>query len=258
MSNYTEQDFEEGAALSVERGCGNRVKGGVYIESGLSKFGLTIYFFLQDPPIVVDANALGITPRGVKLIERNGVWHVLDWVGSEFYPNVLDFVKEVQAFGLSRRLPATMDFSKLTEDSRIILLHARASVRNPQAFYAHVARTEDKHFPCPCGKPIHRRIFDQLDGGVPAEACVQFWWEDVEGGESMGDGRTVKRSMPSFFYEARSRPQGVSPAYELAIFASFPCSRIVVVDDGEGENGKAYANHLKAAKAKVKVAMVKE
>ena len=65
--------------------------------------------------------ALGLSPIGVQLVERDGVWHILDWIGSEHYPNVADFLEEVRRFGLSRRLAKTVDFSKLTERSKILV-----------------------------------------------------------------------------------------------------------------------------------------
>lgn len=45
--------------------------------------------FLCDPPVLVDDWHL--SPVGVQLIERNGITHIIDWVGSMYYPNVADF-----------------------------------------------------------------------------------------------------------------------------------------------------------------------
>jgi hypothetical protein len=73
---------------------------------------------------------------GVKLVQVGSVWHIFDWVGSQHYPNVADFVEEVRRFGLSRRLPKTLDFSKLTAESRIFLVHDRAWVQPFDAYAA--------------------------------------------------------------------------------------------------------------------------
>ena len=77
MDDY--DDEEEGLG-GGERGCGSRKKGCVYLECPLSDSGLPIEHFIVDPPLDIDLTAYGVTPVGVKLFERNGVWHVLDWV----------------------------------------------------------------------------------------------------------------------------------------------------------------------------------
>src|SRR5579862_2920010 len=96
-------------AIPVIRGCGQRVKGGLYIECGLSAGGQPLEYFLIDPPQLLDGRALGITPVGTKLIEFGGATHVVDWVGSKSYKGVCDFVEEVRKFGLSRRIACNSD-----------------------------------------------------------------------------------------------------------------------------------------------------
>lgn len=77
------------------RGCGaSRTKGGVYFECSLSPYGLPLENFIVDPPVPIDANEFGVTQIGVKLMERKGVWHVMDWVGSTHYPNVGDYLED--------------------------------------------------------------------------------------------------------------------------------------------------------------------
>src|SRR5262249_38923290 len=78
----------------MKRQCGYRKKGGVYLTVPTSEDGAPIEYFLVDPPQPVELGALGIAPRGVHLIENEGVWHVFDVVGQESYPNVADFVEE--------------------------------------------------------------------------------------------------------------------------------------------------------------------
>ena len=81
--------------LTKERGCGSRKKGGVYLTVAEGPGGKPIEHFLIDPPIPVDLQQLGIGPRGIHLVERNGVWHVFDVVGTKHYPNVADYVWDV-------------------------------------------------------------------------------------------------------------------------------------------------------------------
>lgn len=234
-------------AISVERGCGSRVVGGVYAECGMGPGGHPLEDFIIDPPAILDSDgfaALGVSPRGVTLLEINGVYHILDWVGSENYPNVADFLEEVRRFGLSRRLPRNLDFAKLTAQSRLLLLHARAYIHN---FHEYVwgGWVNIKYNRCPTKHPEHGLV-------EPPLMCAGVWWQDVEGGQpsksNSAHPRLVHRKMPSFSYEAACRPEGVAPLYNTAIFASFPISRLVVIRDSEGHtHERAASNAGKAA-----------
>jgi hypothetical protein len=180
----------------------------------MSPDGTPIEEYLIDVPTLIPLG-LTIAARGVSLIEFGGVTHVIDWVGSDHYPNVADFVEECMRFGLSRRLPSTLDFSCLTPASRILLVHARARLENASLYG-----------PFPCPKQLH-------DPG--SDACIGAWWEDVEQGTPLPasrDPRAVQRTMPSFSYQARRRPEGVTPRYVPGFFASFPASRLAVVKGG--------------------------
>jgi hypothetical protein len=223
-------------AIPVARGCGSRERGGVYAEVGLSAGGSPIESFLIDPPELMDCAKLGISPRGTTIIPHGGLHHLVDWVGSKFYPNVSDFIEEARRFGLSRRLAKNIDFSKLTPGSRIILLHARAHV-DAESFrkfsdswvYREEVREGHPRPRCPKGIGEH----DQDD--TPA-CCAGFFWQDVEGGspvEGQTDPRLVEVTMPSFTYQAYARPEGLVPNYTVAAFASFPIGRLVGIRDSE-------------------------
>jgi hypothetical protein len=213
------------SAQAVQRGCGTRVAGGCYAECGLSPFGRPLEEFFVDPPIRVDLHALGITPRGIHLIEQNGVWHVADWIGSQHYPNVADFIEEGRRFGFSRRCEG-IDYSRLTERSKMVLLHARAWIDNADEYLNYFCRVRPvpgtEYDPCPCGRPDHQYKNNP-------EMCAGVWWNDVEGGDETGDGRAVTRKMPSFTYDAFYRPAQVNPDYQTAIFLTLPITRLVVV-----------------------------
>lgn len=221
-------------AIALPRGCGTRVRGGGYFECGLDPHGRPIEEFLIDCPALVPPG-LGITPRGVSMIAIGGVSHVADWVGSEHYQNTADFIEEVARLGLSRRLPSTLDFARLTPASRILLIHARARVENASLYG-----------PFPCPKTLHE---------PGSDACIGAWWEDIEGGTprpGSAHPRAVTRTMPSFRYRARCRPGGVTPRYVPGFFASFPASRLAVVKGGDGRALVA------ALKARIPVAEVDE
>ena len=200
-------------ALPAPRGCGTRVRGGVYGECGLGPNGRPIEEFLFDPPILVP-KGLGVPTRGVLLVERAGIWHVVDRVGNEFYPSPADFLEEAKRMGVSRRFPSNIDFSKLTADSRLLLVHDRAWVDNCADFA-----------PWRCPKQFEHHAFDQ----EPA-MCAGVWWEDLRDVHALAPGiRHVHRQMPSFSYEGRRAPDGVEGTYQQAFFASFPIHRLAVV-----------------------------
>lgn len=233
-----------GAICSIPRGCGKRVKGGVYWETGLSKdakSGSPLEEFIQDPPAPVNVVALGLSPIGVKLIEHGGAWHVFDWIGSQHYPNAADIIEETRRFGLSRRLPKTLEFGKLTADSRIILVHARGWVSNPELFCLPHGPTPGQLIVCPKELPRHssaaQLTASTTGGDLPC--CAGFWWHDIQDGVPVGeDSRQVMRKMPWGEYPGRLSPDGEA-RYMPAVIARFPLTRIAVVKDDDGAHEAA-------------------
>jgi len=214
---------------SVERGCGRRVQGGVYAETSTSKNGKPVEAFLLCPPVVIDPAAMGITPVGVKIIQQAGVNNVWDWIGSVHYPNVTDFIEEVRRFGLSRRLPKTLDFAKLDVQTGLYLLHSAAWINEPLPYHVDRIGGEKLGYAwewCPAGR--HEKDHSEM--------CCGLFWENVKDGKEVA-GRIVDRNMPSFTYTAARPPQRATKASTLAIFAVFPIHRLVVIraDDGSHE-----------------------
>ncbi len=251
------------------RGCGRRQKSGCYLEISMSPEGQEIEQFLLDPPIPIDKDALGLTAIGVKLIKRESedVWDVWDIVGESFYPNVQDFIEEARRFGISRRLSSKMDFSLLTEKSKLMTLHSRAWIANPQDYFQDIVKSQ---LPFECPKSIDTHTAND----TPSPSCVGLWWHDIDGGQPWADiefnnlavtmiqplvkdrdPRLVRRTMPAFSYEGRRRPDGVTPSYKLALFAAFPVGRLVVIRD---EDGAHEATLQKAKAAKIAVALEDE
>jgi hypothetical protein len=221
----------------------------VYGECGLSEDGEPLERFLIDPPLPVSPAELGISPIGVKLIEREGVWHVLDWIGEDSYPNVADFLEEARRYGVSRRLAKTIDFAKLGADSRMILIHRRAWIEQREPY---VLRKPDGK--CPCGVAMHLpRSLDQM--------CAALWWEDIDPHEPVVSFEIVdggcRRTMPAGFdYAGLLRPDAAVPEYAPAIFASFPLANIAVVRDPIGGTHNDAADA--ASKAGVPLDIVDE
>ncbi len=250
-------------AQAVERGCGKRKQGGVYIECGLSPVGEPLEHFIMDPPVRLPAG-MPISPIGVSVVQRAGAFHVVDWVGAEFYPNVADFLEEVRRFGLSRRVPKNFDFATLSGVTRIILVHPRAWVENV-ADYRLRALSEGLRigapvWTCPKNDAGHLALAED-----PGRMCAGAWWQDVTDWESReervpfgADGpypRGVVRAMPSFRYFAHARPEGFEPQHAPAFFASFPISRVVVVKADDGSHEETFRRMQAAG---VPVAIVDE
>lgn len=220
-------------AIPVDRGCGVRVRGGVYLEIGVGADGVDLHRFLVDHPLRLPMRELGITPRGVHIIDDP--WDtrasmLIDWIGSQHYPNVLDFLTEARMYGISRRLPRNFPFESLHGIS-IGFVHSRAAVENPEAFWANPQVTKTY---CPTGNAVHQSPAYRSAGGP----CAGFWWEDVEGGieldPEMGN-RVVRREMPSFRYLARRRPDTADPIYAPALFLVMRPGRLVYVEERPGE-----------------------
>lgn len=214
--------------MAAVRGCGTRKQGGVYLCCGTSKWGKPVEHFLKDYPQPLPP-ALRLSPLGVRLIERDGITHVLDWVGESHYPNVWDYIEEVRRFGSSRHVARTLDFSKLTLNSKHLLVHPRAIVTNWHEFFRH-AEPFDKDIwkKEHCPKHIH----EEADGpclGICKNATDPF-------NSKVGMGRLVTRLMPSFGYTARHAPEGFTPKYQAGIFMALPIQTIEVVMGGNHQD----------------------
>lgn len=231
------------AADPGPRGCGDsRTEDGVYLELGLSPFGMPLEHFLVDPPQPWDPE-LPLPAQGVGAIKRNGVWHIVDRVGREYYPNPADFYEEVRRMGLSRRVPhnfsavdpetgATVGFEAITEETRILLVHDRAIIKNSPAFIEAADRTA---WECPKQIIEHHWTHPRVSS-EPATCCAGCWWSNLTEGIEPSDptqptSRNVTRTMPGFEYFGMRPPEGVTAEYGgPALFLSLPISRIAVVN----------------------------
>lgn len=224
--------------VSMTRGCGERVKGGIYAECLPGLIGYPIEHFIKDAPEVMDFEAMGVTPIGVKLIEFGGVWHIFDWVGEKHYPYPADFIEEARVMGVSRRLSRSLAFEKLSSASRMFLIHAKAHVLNPYDYYDNWGDTAHLRYnkACPKGKCTcsgNDRIIRQAhEREGHSGMCAKIWWHDIE-----GDGLMARRTPGSdIAYQVSSRPAGVTPDYAPAVFGIFPIPRLVIIKDPDGDS----------------------
>lgn len=261
----------------MARGCGSRIQGDVYATLPLGPGGSPVEDFLFDPPIPVDAEALGVKPRGVKYVQGpDGVTHVLDWVGADNYPNAADFVEEVRTMGMSRKIPKNMDFGLLEPGSRLVVLHPRGYLKNWLEYWRYAGENGSG---CPKRKPEHptsealRSLGGAYVGDPPdrdwlwtsmgdpepppdLEHCLGLLYGAVSGGEPQmyewpGGGttetRNVVRVTPGAVYPAMKSPPDLKPDFTLAMIASFPIVQLDVIEaeDGSHEHGISVASTSK-------------
>lgn len=214
------------SAMAVRRGNGQRQPGGIYTEFCLSP-DMLIESFLMDPPIPLSVE-LGVSPLGVTPIVQNGVTHLIDWVSAEHYENITDLLEETRAYGLTRPLPGSASIlSRLTDKSRLLMVHARTIVEN---WYDY-----DTLHDRPCVTQRHTSADEQM--------CASLWWLDVTSGEAVPTAENplqVRRYLPALSYTATRKPDGLVAEYLPGFFASFPIGRLVVVRSTNGEHITAY------------------
>jgi hypothetical protein len=251
-------------ATIVERGCGERKAGGLYVECGLGPDGKPIEYFLVDSPLPLPAG-LGerelINKPQLWCDDRTGLYHLVIWVGREHYPHAWDYITEVSQYGASRRLPKRLApmLKRLTPGrSRMIMIHPEA-------------RLEDwmRHTPpALCGKecPGHAELMTveaELPRGtvtvltgteltVSRPAAGPCLWTakhliPARDGECMGegeDGRPVyirTHAQVSYSYEPSDEDRsGLKPG----IFAALPISGFAAIRHSDGTIDEDLEEHL--------------
>mgnify|MGYP003576030327 CR=1 FL=1 len=237
--------------MGIERGCGVREPGGIYLESmkctpEARRAGRCrpVEHFLYDPPLPV---GIDVPNRGVLIVERpdgSGIHDVWDRVGESGYPNAADMVEEIKRFGLSRRASKGLDFSLLGPGSLILLIHPRAIIANAADLYAYLVqeREETAHhthdFRCPCARANHAALPDSPVPQAAQETCAGLWWETLAKAEPVYDlaapRRSCVRKSGSTTYSGYSTPHEFKPVWQEGIFARFPIGNLAIINDPEG------------------------
>ena len=237
--------MEVEAVQGVPRGCGTRTSGGVYLECGTGYGGRPLEFFLADPPIPLTCD----TKLGVQLIERDGVVHVLDWVGKQHYPNCADFLEEGRRLGFSRRISKTLDLSRLSAESRILIVHAKGLVVNYQALRPFMPESYNDAFENELIKPAHKHHCGHLERiAIPGHhlhdpykyACTRDLWA-VPPATRVEDGTPPRyvREFASVSYEVFPlAPDAPMPEYTPALVASLPITNVSVIKAQDGSHAE--------------------
>lgn len=195
------------------RGCGTRSKGGLYIETSLSSSpgALPLTAFLVDP-----LQPTGIPPqRGAQLLEKDGVSHIISWVGKSFYPYPLDFFLEVHGLGLSRRISSNFPIEKLSPRSHIILVHARV--------------IQEQYLKPPAFCPQHKKHSPE-----EATRCAGWLWHipPTEPGATQHNPKWLTDHPSSL----NAIHQPVPDSWKPGIFMVLPISRVIAVNGSNEQN----------------------
>ena len=150
--------------------------------------------------------------------------------------------------GVSRRLPANLDFSKIDpEKSRLVLLHRRAIISN-------VEEAGFLNLPHICPKGIEGH-----EAGVLSGMCAGLWWHDLSSRHL--DDTLIRTLKGGTHYKAWPRPKGnEKPEHDLGIFMTLPISNLTVIKGrNEEENARIEKIYQTVAgKSKLPVTMEEE
>lgn len=216
------------------RGCGTRVKGGLYVEVATADWGLPLECFLVDPPLLIDPKELNLSPIGVKMIEDpHGNRHILDWVGETFYPFAADFLAEGKIMGFSRRISPDLPLSLLNWNSRLAIAHPKGYIHNHEgAVPAEVSPFVSLEEHCPrVGACPGDRFAPHVN-----EMCVAQHWVVAPSSTDQSSGEVPVRNFASTSYFVFPPPDDYTPEFGPAIIAKLPISRLVVVAAEDGSH----------------------
>lgn len=221
----------------IKRGCGTRVPGGAYVCTDLSPYGIPIDDFLFDPPLVTrDNNGDIYYPGAVGLSfvedsKQTGLYHLLDWIGTNFYPFFPDFWEETRRFGLSRRISLNANFEGLQPGSTIIGFHALGYLEATRKFFKRLAK-----------EWVHGTSFDsyqcQHQHISNNEMCVKDLWQlvDIQKGdnERFHDVPLPRSDGSTGSYKAASIPTWMKrykTQWTPAAMYRLPIHRVEIIED---------------------------
>lgn len=249
----------------VQRGCGFLKKGMIYSQVETSLYGKPLGYFIIDPPLeITDPNSMGISAQGISVLPRMNpmtgdlvvhpqtgepIYDMWDWVGSEFYPEVSDFVEETRKEGMSRLTPKNTDFSKLSDMSCHILLHSKAVLDDKtKALIYNWSKNSNMGAPT-CLKmiPIHDNPTDEFLSTIN-DTCSKMWYHTEAKAlkKDDKDSRVIKISLPCGADYQMIGHIKFDPKHTLGAFMQFPIGYFTVVVDKEEDKHKEAMKALES------------
>jgi len=220
----------------IIRGCGDaRISGRAYLESSPEPLGLPLESYIIDPPIPY---AMQSAP-GVQFQEdpHTGVWHIFDHVGVEHYPYPSDVLEEGRLYGFSRRFPrdtALLNIWKLSRDSRLVLVHPRAIVRNAAEIQPFLPDEKLKQH---CALYLTTGSESHFEN--PDESCSRFWSAVAPANQAglNARGEFVPERVLTVSTSYTVHPLGLAcpePVFASGVIARLPITNVAVVRSADG------------------------
>jgi len=226
-----------------KRRCGgSRKAGGVYNSIDISPYGQPLDYYIFCPPQKIVASDLGLSSQGVRILEINNVSHVIDVVGTAYYPYVPDFVEEGMAVGFSRRFDGSgINWSLLSEDSRHLLAHPRAIITNHEELRQDMLHMPVRWSPtgyCPKNIAEHYQSSNYSDS-----PCLSMTWQSMQPTKqelpSLTNRTFWRSSSVGFRFAAAVPPHNCTIEFELGIFMWLPITLEIVYDPVGNRHEKA-------------------
>jgi hypothetical protein len=174
-------------------------------------------------------SAIGMVLKERTLPDGRLAYDLWDWIGESAYPNVLDWLLEVQQLGFHQKVnPEQMVW--ISPESYYFAVHSRAGFVDPTQVYDYRERFMHPDYPkCPANHPQHLEIdrAELLQSGNLAHlgTCPGLFFNDVIRGTKPENGsRITVREMPSFSWDGFV-PEG-EYEHQPAAFFRFPIGRI--------------------------------
>jgi len=227
------------------RGCGTRTPGGTYLVCTTSPSGLPVEYFVVDPPISMDTKPF----RSPILHEQNGTCHVIIWIGEKFYPSAVDFIEEARIQGVSRRIPNTFPLEKLTANSKMILIHPRATSPN---FVQLVENSQLPEHKCKHYNKLTRKPQPIPSHDNYKEFCFWHLYYTLAKTET-----ETKRTIGNTHYHVPFCKEIAEIIdrinYKPAVFATFPIHKIEHIRDRDGKVNPEFIKKTENIKIPVEV-----
>lgn len=232
----------------ILRGCGTRSAGGIYLEVNTSPYGTKpLIDYVLDPPLPMQTDC----KVGVSLQARNDTTMVLDHIGSSHYPNAADFLAEGFRHGFSRRVSQNPDFSRIQPGNRLLFIHDKGLVLNPENLRPFVSEAfqapehEGKRYPFHqhrCIKLERIGSLEHYEEGFPG--CIRDLWCLPEATRTVEEGDRVRffRDFASVSYEVfPPSPDAPKVKTSSALIAALPITNISVIRSPDGTHKKTLS-----------------
>lgn len=186
----------------IIRGCGKRVKGGLYACCATSPYGEPIEHFLIDPPTPYNGE-----PFRAPTVEGSDL---IFWVGKEYYPYCPDFIEETRLYGISKRIPlGGINLEQfLPFKTRMFFVHPRA-----------VVDVMEPVIKCPKGKAEH------LEG---KDRCINALYYFIKKADLSPSENGYSRTIGSVTYNIPKIIDGAVD-YSAGIFVYMPLTHFEYV-----------------------------